>query len=154
LERWVLRKGKHWVIIEHMFDTGQLPPAPARRPRVVGVPPGWPSHLRPPGVAGWESDAVAFLLDCCPPDFRRYPLLRRHPVVLGHFAEQFVTAQAAAADAGTAGVRTHLNDLVDEDVIEAAIETWLTESARLARARRAVGLVAEALRAGGQGRGP
>jgi hypothetical protein len=39
-------------------------------------------------------------------------------------------------------------------VIEAAIETWLTESARLARARRAVGLVAEALRAGGQGRGP
>ena len=53
-------------------------------------PPGWPDSVRPPGAEGWEEGAVAFLFDCCPADFRAYPVLRRHPLVLARFAAHFL----------------------------------------------------------------
>lgn len=110
------------------------------------TPPGWPETVRPPGAPDWEATAVAFLLDCCPADFRAYAVLRRHPVVLARFAAQFVAGQADAAQEGLAGVRTSLSRFVGPEVIASATDAWLEQSARLARARRAVGLVEEALR--------
>ena len=50
------------------------------------APPGWPRAVRPPGAPGWEHTAVAWLLDICPPEYRSYPVLRRHDVVLARFA--------------------------------------------------------------------
>ena len=50
------------------------------------TPPGWPRPVRPPGVPGWEATAAAWLLDICPPEYRSYPVLRRHAVVLARFA--------------------------------------------------------------------
>jgi hypothetical protein len=110
------------------------------------VPPGWPSQVRPPGAAGWETTAIAYLLDCCPADFRAYRVLRNHPVVLAQFATHFVNGQHEALQRGLAEVRTSLSECVEPDVVEAAAQAWLEQEARLARTRRAVMLLEEALR--------
>jgi hypothetical protein len=112
----------------------------------VYLPPGWPDAVRPPGAPDWEQTAVAFLLDCCPADFRAYRVLRNHPVVLARFAAEFVAGQCETAKRGLAGIRTSLADLVSEQVVESAAQAWLEQDARLARIRRAVGLVEDALR--------
>src|SRR3954453_10283339 len=64
-------------------------------PQLV-APPGWPRAVRPPGAPGWERTAVGWLLDICPPEFRSYPVLRRHDVVLARFAVLHVEACQAA----------------------------------------------------------
>jgi len=110
------------------------------------TPPGWPSRVRPPGAPAWERTAVAWLLDLCPPEYRSYPTLRRHDVVLARFAILHVEASQAAARKGLSEARAVLRDVADADTIEAAIETWQAEEARLLAERRAVGLVEEALR--------
>ena len=110
------------------------------------APPGWPSQVRPPGAPGWEATAIAFLLDCCPADFRAYRVLRNHPVVLAQFALHFVNGQHEASQRGLAEVRTSLSDCVEPDVVDAATQAWLEQGARLARVRRAVTLLDEALR--------
>jgi hypothetical protein len=109
------------------------------------VPPGWPSQVRPPGATGWEATAIAYLLDCCPPDFRAYRVLRNHPVVLAQFATHFVNGQHEAAQRGLATVRTSISEYVDAEVVEAATQAWLEQEARLTRTRRAVALIEEAL---------
>lgn len=110
------------------------------------APPGWPSQVRPPGAPGWEATAIAFLLDCCPADFRAYRVLRNHPVVLAQFALHFVNGQHEASQRGLAEVRTSLSGCVEPDVVDVATQTWLEQGARLARVRRAVTLLDEALR--------
>jgi hypothetical protein len=89
---------------------------------------------------------VAWLLDLCPPEFRSYPVLRRHDVVLARFAVLHVEACQAAVRRGISEARATLRDVAGPGVVEAAVETWQAESARLLAERRAVGLVEEALR--------
>lgn len=110
------------------------------------VPPGWPRQVRPPGAPGWEHTASAWLLDLCPPEFRSYPALRRHLVVLARFTTLHVEAMQAATLRGLSEARSELRDVAELDVVDAAVETWLAEEARLIGVRRAVGLVEEALR--------
>ena len=112
----------------------------------IYTPPGWPERVRPPGAPDWEATAIAFLFDCCPADFRAYPVLRNHPVVLARFATQFVEGQYHSAQEGLAGVRTSLAEYVSAEVVQSAAEAWLEQSAQLVRVRRAVALVEEALR--------
>ena len=90
----------------------------------IYVPPGWPEAVRPPGAPDWETTATAFLLDCCPPDYRSHLVLRRHPVVLARFAAEHVEAQLRAAKDGLAGVRATLADYVPQDVIQSAADAW------------------------------
>src|SRR5919107_2446203 len=113
---------------------------------LVYVPPGWPPHVRPPGASDWEATAISFLLDCCPPDFRGYRVLRNHPVVLARFAARFVEGQHRTTQEGLAEIRTSLRNEVSSEVIEEAAQAWLTEDARLARAKRSVQLIDHALR--------
>jgi hypothetical protein len=110
------------------------------------APPGWPRPVRPPGAPGWEVTAVSWLLDICPPEFRSYPVLRRHDVVLARFAVLHVEACQAAVRRGLSEARAELRDVTDLDTVEAAIQVWHTEAARLIAERRAAGLVEEALR--------
>lgn len=110
------------------------------------APPGWPRQVRPPGAPGWEHTAVAWLLDVCPPEYRSYPALRRHVVVLARFAVLHVEACQAAVKRGLSEARSELRDVAELDVVEAAVETWMAEDARLIGVRRAAGLVEEALR--------
>lgn len=110
------------------------------------TPPGWPRQVRPPGAPGWERSAVSWLLDICPPEYRSYPTLRRHDVVLARFAVLHVEASQAAVRRGLSEARADLRDVADPDTVERAVETWHAEEARLLAERRAVGLVEEALR--------
>ncbi len=102
--------------------------------------------MRAPGTPDWERTAAAYLLDCCPADFRRYPVLRRHPIVLAQFARHFVNGQAQAAQDGLADARTGLQAHVGPTVVEEAAQAWLEQAAQLARTRRAVALIDDALR--------
>lgn len=110
------------------------------------APPGWPRQVRPPGAPDWERTAVGWLLDLCPPEYRSYPVLRRHSVVLARFTVLHVEACQAACHRALSEARGALRDVADPDTIERAVQTWHAESARLLGERRAVGLVEEALR--------
>jgi ABC-type nitrate/sulfonate/bicarbonate transport system substrate-binding protein len=109
------------------------------------VPPGWPAEVPPPDAPEWERRAVGWLLDLCPPDYRSYDVLRRWPVLLARFATEHVEACRAAVAHGVANARPALRDLPPE-VVEEAVAAYETEAARLAKAARAVELVAAALR--------
>lgn len=110
------------------------------------VPPGWPERVRPPGASDWEDSAAAFLFDSCPHDFRAYPVLRRHPVVLARFAAIFVESQLDAAKSGLEGARAELRDLVAPEVVEASVAAWQDQASALRRRLREVFLVEAALR--------
>jgi len=118
-----------------------------RTPGTEGyAPPGWPREVRPPGAPGWEHTAAAWLLDLCPADWRGYPGLRRHLVVLARFAVIHVEAGQAAASRGLSEARADLREVADLDVVDAAVQTWQLEQARLLGVRRSVGLVEDAIR--------
>ncbi|MBS2938138.1 hypothetical protein KDN32_10320 [Nocardioides sp. J2M5] len=126
-------------------------PKPKRRPEpAVGydgvAPPGWPREVRPPGAPDWEATAASWLLDLCPPDYRRFPGLRRHVVVLARFAVLHVEAQQLATRRGLSDIRGDLRDVATEAVVRAAVQTFQLEDARLMGVRREVGLVEDALR--------
>src|SRR3712207_1634246 len=110
------------------------------------TPPGWPSLVRPPGAPAWERTASAWLLDICPPEFRGYPVLRRHVVVLARFAVLHVEACQAAVRRGLSEAGGALRDVADADTIEAAVPTLQAGQAGLLAGRRAVGLGEEPLR--------
>jgi hypothetical protein len=110
------------------------------------APPGWPAQVRPPDAPDWERTAQNWLLDICPPEYRSYPALRRHLVVLARFAVLHVEASQLAARRGLSQARAELRDVASLDVVEAAVQAWQAEDARLSGVRRAVGLVEEALR--------
>lgn len=110
------------------------------------APPGWPTEVRPPDAPDWERTAVNWLLDISPADYRCYPALRRHAVVLARFAVLHVEASQLAVRRGLSEARSALRDVAELDVVEGAIRTWHAEEARLLGVRRAAGLVEEALR--------
>lgn len=121
-------------------------PRPATPPERAVRPPGWPAPVRAPDAPDWEATATAWLLDLCPPEYRTYPALRRHAVVLARFAVLHVEACQAAVDRGLSEARGGLREVAESSVVDAAVETWHRESARLLGVRRAAGLVEEALR--------
>ncbi|HJE51776.1 MAG TPA: hypothetical protein K8V15_07340 [Tessaracoccus flavescens] len=112
----------------------------------VYVPPGWPGVVRPPGSEGWLKSAEAFLLDCCPSEYRGYGVLRRHPIVLAGLAKEFVASQLVATRSGLTGMRTSLSGFVDTATSDQAAQVLQAEEARLVRVARGVELVDQALR--------
>lgn len=113
--------------------------------RAAAVPPGWPAGMHPPESPEFEKQAVNWLLDLCPPDYRAYEVLRRHPVILARFAAGQVEAAIAATRAGLAGARADLADLVPPEALDAALAAYDRELARLSVASRAVEVVGQAL---------
>src|SRR4028119_2090500 len=71
----------------------------------ASAPPAGPPAVRPPGAPRWEETAVAWLLDQCPPEFRGYSGLRRHPAVLARFAALPVAATPAGPRRGLGHAR-------------------------------------------------
>jgi hypothetical protein len=110
------------------------------------TPPGWPSAVRPPEAPDWELTAVGWLFDLCPPDYRRYDALRRHPVVLARFAAWHVAGAREAARRGLERIRTDLRDVVTPETVAAAVAAMEREGAKLAGTAREVDLVERALR--------
>ncbi|MFI5314021.1 MAG: hypothetical protein ACHQ06_07690 [Candidatus Dormibacteria bacterium] len=114
-------------------------------PRGAARPPGWPAGVLPSDAPGWEATATAWLLDQCPPDYRDYEVLRRHPVVLCRFAAHHVVGALGAARAAYAGARRELGPLVEPDVLQSAMRALEAEGARLGRVQREIELVEQAL---------
>lgn len=110
------------------------------------TPPGWPTAVRPPDAPDWERSAAGWLLDLCPPDYRGYPGLRRHLVVLARFAVLHVEGNLAACRRGLSEARADLGPVASAAVVDAAVRTFQLEEARLLGAHRAAALVEEALR--------
>jgi len=110
------------------------------------VPPGWPAEVLPPQAPEWQRSAVAWLFDLCPPDYRAYEVLRRHPVVLARFAGGHLTSAVQAAREGLRTLRADLSDVVPTDVVEAALGAYDREGRRLVQTGRQVALVEAALR--------
>jgi hypothetical protein len=110
------------------------------------VPPGWPSAVRPPDTPDWTRSASAWLFDLCPPDYRAYEVLRRHPVVLARFAAHPVQAGIEAARTGLAPARQELADAVEVATVEEAVAAYEREGARLMVTARSLALVEQALR--------
>jgi hypothetical protein len=57
-----------------------------------------------------------------------------------------VEASQLACNRGLSQARAELREVAELDVVEAAVQAWHAESARLLGVRRAAGLVEEALR--------
>jgi hypothetical protein len=110
------------------------------------LPPGWPEEVRPPGAPDWERSAVSWMFDQCPPDYRAYDVLRRHPMVLARFAAGALDGAIAAADAGLRTIRSELSGRIPPEAVEAAVAAYERERHRLRGARHAVDVVERALR--------
>jgi hypothetical protein len=110
------------------------------------TPDGWPAEVLAPGAPDWQRSAVGWLFDQCPPDYRAYEVLRRHPIVLARFAARHVAAAISAAREGLATARSELRGEVAADVIEAAVSAYEREGRRLAATARSLDLVERALR--------
>lgn len=110
------------------------------------APPGWPPSVRPPDAPRWEDTAIGWLLDQCPPEYRQYDGLRRHPVVLARFTALHVEASIQAAQRGISEVRVSLREVLPTEAVEGAIGMWEREGARLLTVRRAVDLIEETFR--------
>jgi hypothetical protein len=67
-------------------------------------------------------------------------------VVLARFALLHVEANQAACRRGLSEARADLKEVAGAAVVDAAIQTFQLEEARLMAVRRSVGLVEEALR--------
>ncbi len=148
-------------MIEHVFDESGVagepplraptPAAPVRQRSSAGAtgaggPPGWPQGVPPPGQRGWEHRAVAWLLDHCPPDYRLYPSWRRHPVALGWLTVRHLDAQLDAMRSSYREVRVALVDDIGPEGVTQVLADLECEGVRLLAARRAAGLLLDALR--------
>ncbi|HEY6798110.1 MAG TPA: hypothetical protein VI248_25820 [Kineosporiaceae bacterium] len=110
------------------------------------LPPGWPEQVRRPGTPDWERSATGWLLDQCPPEYRGYAVVVRHPGVLAWLAGCHVEAGLAGAGQALARARGELAHQVPPPALAELIEVLEAERVRLVAARRAVGLVEGALR--------
>ncbi len=109
------------------------------------LPPHWPEAVHPPDTAEWEATAVSWLLDLVPGEYRGYPVLCRHPVLLSRFAAGHVDACLQAARAGWRSLRRDLGRALPPEVVEAAMSAYEREGARLAELSRSVAVVDAAL---------
>lgn len=109
------------------------------------VPPGWPAAVPPPQAPGWQVPAVSWLLDHCPPDYRAYAAWRRHPVALAWVAGRHIDAQLVAMRQAYRDVRVELGEQLGPEALAAVMADLEAEGVRLLAARRAAGLVLEAM---------
>ncbi len=91
---------------------------------------------------------MAWLFELVPPEYRRYGLLRRYPVVLARMACHHVAAEVEAARQGFRTARTELSGVIPAHGVEAVLDIYRREGTRLAALAAAVELVDEAFRGG------
>lgn len=109
------------------------------------TPPGWPDAVPDPDDPEFDARVVGWLLELCPPDYRRHLVLRRHPVVLARLASRHASAALEAARAAYAGARRDLAGRVPPEVVDETLVALAHAGAHLAAQVREVGLVEEAL---------
>ena len=115
------------------------------RRRSQSVPRGWPSAVAQPGSEDWETTAAAWLLDLLP-EYRLYPGMCQHPVILAFMARSVLQGAVEGARQGYRTTRSELSGLVPPHAVSAALNELRAEGLRLSAALRSVELVEWALR--------
>jgi hypothetical protein len=110
------------------------------------VPAGWPSAVDPPGSDDFERSAVAWLLDVLPPGYREQQPIHRYPLALAVIARHHADACVEGARQGYRAIRAELPSRLPPHEIDAVLDAYKVEGAKLATTVRAVGLVERALR--------
>lgn len=81
-----------------------------------------------------------------PPEYRRYDVLRRYPVLLARFAADHTAAALEAARSGWRTMRVDLKDVLPTEALDAAMDAYEREGSRLVGVARSVDFVSSALR--------
>ncbi len=110
------------------------------------VPQGWPEAVWVPGTPDWEATATRWLLDQVPPEYRRYDVLRRYPVLLARFAGDHTGAALEAARNGWRSLRVDLGEQLPAEALDAAMDAYEREGSRVAAVARSIEVVSAALR--------
>jgi hypothetical protein len=110
------------------------------------LPQGWPDGVRPPGSEEFEESAIAWLLDVLPSDYRRHPVLRRHPAALASVARHYSRACVEGAREGYRSARVELGVSLPPHAVDGVLAAYKTEGFKLAATARAVELVERAIR--------
>ena len=124
-----------------------------------GTPPGWPKGVprpvpAPPGADGstgegaeplWIDRAALWLFDHSPAEYREYPLLRRHPLILAWLLTHNNEALTEAARRSYATARAELAPLVSPLVIAQLLAMLERDGARLLARQREADLVWDAM---------
>jgi hypothetical protein len=111
-------------------------------------PPGWPQEVPPPDAADvedWRVDAVAWLLDQAPPEYRGYPTVRHHPQFLVWLVGHHVHAQQEANRRATSTARRDLAHVLPPEAAPGVFDVLEREELRLRRIARAVALLQQAM---------
>jgi len=97
-------------------------------------------------MLGWEDRAIGWLLDHCPPDYRRYAGWRKNPVALAWLAQRHVAGQVAVMRQAYREARVELGDVVSPEALAEILTALEAEGLRLVAAQRSAALVHEAMR--------
>jgi len=89
---------------------------------------------------------VQWLLDVVPPDYRLHGVLVRHPVALAVLAGHHLSACVEGARDGYRTARAELRDDLPPGGINAVLDAYRAEGARLVATAKAVDLITRALR--------
>lgn len=111
------------------------------------LPAGWPARVASPGSARMRRDAVAFLLDHCPHEFRAHPQLQCRPLVLARLAADHVDSQLRATRRALAQAPAGSGQTAVPGILDDAVTVLRREETRLIEASHCVALVEQALRA-------
>lgn len=115
-------------------------------PQPSATPPGWPADLPPPNAPeAFAAKVVDWLLDRCPPEFRRRSALRRYPLALAHAAVASCEAAVAGQREAYRSARRELADPLGPEALAAVMIDLEAVGHELVRNQREVALVAEAL---------
>lgn len=112
------------------------------------LPPAWPAEVGHPAEPQFVRRAVAWLLDCCPGDYRGFAVLRQHPPALARLAVRSVAARGRGVDDTIAAVRAELTDAVPAAALEDVLAMLAAERAYCQRTLAELRLVEHALRGG------
>ena len=112
----------------------------------VYLPHDWPAEVLPPGTEDFEASAVAWLLDVLPSDYRRHPVLRRHPAALASMARHHAHACVEGARRSYRTARAELGVALPPHAVDGVLAAYRKEGFALAATARSVELVERAIR--------
>jgi hypothetical protein len=102
-----------------------------------------------PGSEDFEQSAIAWLLDVLPPDYRRHPVLRRHPAALASVARYYSRACVEGARQGYRTARDELGVALPPHAVDGVLAAYRVEGFKLAATARSVELIERAIRGEG-----
>ncbi|MFF4350138.1 hypothetical protein [Streptomyces sp. NPDC001530] len=106
----------------------------------------WPCQVKTPGSYDWERSAVKWLRELVPTRYASYPVLLKHPVLLGRHAQIQVQHEIRVARTALQTARAELPSLgLHEGVIEHTIKLYAAEVLQLQHIARSIRAVTQAL---------